>query len=73
MPKAVVHSFSVGLKGSPDLKFAREVAAHIGTQHHEFILTVEDGLNALSDVIYHLETFGPFVPAPPLCVDFECA
>jgi asparagine synthase (glutamine-hydrolysing) len=53
-----LHSFSVGLKGSPDLKFAREVAAHIGTQHHEFIFTVEEGIDALSDVIHHLETFG---------------
>lgn len=56
-PKAVVHSFSVGLKGSPDLKAAREVAAFIGTEHHEFVFTVDDGINALRDVIYHLETF----------------
>uniref|UniRef100_Q84L98 Asparagine synthetase [glutamine-hydrolyzing] n=1 Tax=Lotus japonicus TaxID=34305 RepID=Q84L98_LOTJA len=56
-PKSVVHSFSVGLKGSPDLKAAREVAAFIGTEHHEFVFTVDDGINALRDVIYHLETF----------------
>ncbi len=52
-----LHSFAVGLKESPDLKAAREVAAHIGTVHHEFHFTVQEGLDALSDVIYHLETY----------------
>lgn len=52
-----LHSFAVGLKESPDLKAAREVAAHIGTVHHEFHFTIQEGLDALSDVIYHLETY----------------
>ena len=52
-----LHSFSVGLKGSPDLKYAKEVAEHIGTVHHEIHFTVQEGLDAISDVIYHLETY----------------
>jgi asparagine synthase (glutamine-hydrolysing) len=52
-----LHSFSVGLEDSPDLKHARKVAKHIGTVHHEIIFTVQEGLDALRDVIYHLETF----------------
>jgi asparagine synthase (glutamine-hydrolysing) len=52
-----LHSFSVGLRGSPDLKYAKKVARHIGTVHHEIIFTVQEGLDALKDVIYHLETF----------------
>lgn len=51
-----LHSFSVGLKDSPDLKAARIVADAIHTVHHEFHFTVEEGINALQDVIYHLET-----------------
>ncbi|GAA5219239.1 asparagine synthase B [Corallincola platygyrae] len=52
-----LHSFAVGLKGSPDLKAAQEVAKHIGTQHHEIHFTVQEGLDAVRDVIYHLETY----------------
>ena len=52
-----LHSFAVGLKESPDLKHAKAVAAHIGTVHHEFHFTVQEGIDALSDVIYHLETY----------------
>ena len=52
-----LHSFAVGLKGSPDLAAARKVADHIGTVHHEVIFTIQEGLDALSDVIYHLETY----------------
>lgn len=52
-----LHSFAVGLKESPDLKAAREVAAHIGTVHHEFHFTVQEGIDALSDVVHHLETY----------------
>ncbi|WP_395795157.1 asparagine synthase B [Aquimonas sp.] len=52
-----LHSFAVGLLESPDLKAAREVAAHIGTVHHEFHFTVQEGIDALSDVVYHLETY----------------
>jgi asparagine synthase (glutamine-hydrolysing) len=52
-----LHSFAVGLQESPDLKAAREVAAHIGTVHHEFHFTVQEGIDALPDVIHHLETY----------------
>ena len=52
-----LHSFSVGLEGSPDLLAARKVADHIGTIHHEIKFTIQEGLDALSDVIYHLETY----------------
>ena len=52
-----LHSFSVGLKGSPDLAAARKVANHIGTVHHEIIFTIQEGLDAIKDVIYNLETY----------------
>jgi asparagine synthase (glutamine-hydrolysing) len=52
-----LHSFAVGLKGSPDLAAAQKVADHIGTVHHEVIFSLQEGLDALSDVIYHLETY----------------
>jgi len=52
-----LHSFSVGLKGSPDLKAAKVVADHIGTIHHEIRFTIQEGLDALREVIYHLETY----------------
>ncbi|MBO3098496.1 asparagine synthase B [Gelidibacter pelagius] len=52
-----LHSFSVGLEGSPDLAAARKVADHIGTVHHEIKFTIQEGLDALRDVIYKLETY----------------
>lgn len=52
-----LHSFAVGLDGSPDLAAAKKVAAHIGTVHHEVHFTVQEGLDAIRDVIYHLETY----------------
>jgi asparagine synthase (glutamine-hydrolysing) len=52
-----IHSFSVGLKDAPDLAPARLVAEHIGAIHHEIHFTLQEGLDALSDVIYHLESF----------------
>lgn len=52
-----LHSFAIGLEGAPDLAPARKVAEHIGAIHHEIHFTVQEGLDALSDVIYHLETF----------------
>lgn len=52
-----LHSFAIGLEGSPDLTAAQAVAEHIGTVHHGFQFTVQEGLDALSDVIYHLETY----------------
>ena len=47
----------MGLKGSPDLIAAQKVANHIGTVHHEIIFTIQEGLDAIRDVIYHLETY----------------
>lgn len=52
-----LHSFSVGLEGSPDLEAARKVADHIGTIHHEIKFTIQEGLDAIKDVIYNLETY----------------
>ncbi len=52
-----LHSFSVGLDGSPDLAAAQKVADHIGTIHHEIKFTIQEGLDAIKDVIYNLETY----------------
>jgi asparagine synthase (glutamine-hydrolysing) len=52
-----LHSFAVGLKDAPDLIKAREVADHIGTIHHEINYTVQEGLDAIRDVIYFIETY----------------
>lgn len=52
-----LHSFSVGLVESPDMRYARKVAKHVGTVHHEIVFTVQEGMDAIRDVIYHLETF----------------
>lgn len=52
-----LHSFAVGLKGAPDLIKAREVANHIGTVHHEINYTIQEGLDAIRDVIYFIETY----------------
>jgi len=52
-----LHSFSVGLEGSPDLAAAKLVADHIGTVHHEIKFTIQEGLDAIRDVIYNLETY----------------
>lgn len=52
-----LHSFAVGLVGSPDLIAARKVADYIGTIHHEINFTVQEGLDAVRDVIYHVETY----------------
>mmetsp|Transcript_75346 Transcript_75346/g.147876 ORF Transcript_75346/g.147876 Transcript_75346/m.147876 type:complete len:598 (-) Transcript_75346:362-2155(-) len=52
-----LHSFSIGLEGSPDLKAAREVADYLKTVHHEYKFTPRQGIDALSDVIFNLETF----------------
>ncbi|KAL7283497.1 hypothetical protein ACG7TL_002930 [Trametes sanguinea] len=52
-----LHSFSIGLENSPDLLAARKAAHFLGTVHHEYTFTVQEGLDAIPDVIYHLETF----------------
>jgi asparagine synthase (glutamine-hydrolysing) len=52
-----LHSFSIGLENSPDLAAAKKVAEMLGTVHHSYVFTVEQGINAYRDVIYHLETY----------------
>ncbi|BGP53677.1 asparagine synthetase [Rhodotorula sphaerocarpa] len=52
-----LHSFSIGLEGSPDLLAARVAAENLGTVHHEYTFTVQEGLDAVEEVIYHLETY----------------
>ena len=52
-----LHSFAIGLEGAPDLAAARKVAEHIGTVHHEIHYTVQEGLDAIRDVIYFIETY----------------
>ncbi len=52
-----MHSFAIGLDGSPDLANARVVAKHLGTVHHELKYTIQEGLDAMRDVIYHVETY----------------
>lgn len=52
-----LHSFAIGLEGSPDLAASKKVADEIGTIHHEITFTIQEGLDAIKDVIYHLETY----------------
>jgi len=52
-----LHSFAIGLDGSPDLAAARKAAEEIGTIHHEILYTIQEGLDAIRDVIYHIETY----------------
>jgi asparagine synthase (glutamine-hydrolysing) len=52
-----LHSFAVGLEGAPDLAAAQKVADAIGTIHHEITFTIQEGLDAIKDVVYHLETY----------------
>ena len=52
-----LHSFAVGLQDSPDLSAAKNAAKYIGTVHHEIVFTIQEGLDAIKDVIYHLETY----------------
>ena len=52
-----LHTFSVGIEGSPDLVAARKVADFLGTEHHEFTFTVDEGIDALHDLIWHIESY----------------
>jgi asparagine synthase (glutamine-hydrolysing) len=52
-----LHSFSIGLENSPDLVAARTAADYLGTAHHGYDFTVQEGLDALPEVIHHLETY----------------
>lgn len=56
-PKERIRTFSIGLPGSPDLKAAKEVAKYLDTEHHEVVASVDDGINAIKNVIYHLESY----------------
>lgn len=60
-----LHTFSVGLAGSPDLVAARKVASFLGTIHHEFTFTVQEGLDALEDLIWHIESIEQARLPPP--------
>ena len=65
-----LHSFAIGLKGSPDLKYAKIVADAINTVHHECLYTIQEGIDALPDVIYHtLQYVLPWAEAGILDVD----
>lgn len=52
-----LHTFSIGIQGSPDLIAARKVADFLGTEHHEFTFTVDEGIDALYDLIWHIESY----------------
>ena len=52
-----LHTFSIGIQGSPDLLAARKVADFLGTEHHEFTFTVDEGIDALYDLIWHIESY----------------
>jgi asparagine synthase (glutamine-hydrolysing) len=61
-----MHTFSIGIAGSPDLKAARKVADFLGTDHHEFTFTVEEGIDALYDLVYHIESYEQVRAAVPM-------
>ena len=61
-----LHTFSIGIKGSPDLLAARKVADQLGTQHHEFTFTVQEGIDALPNLIYHIESYEQVRAAVPM-------
>jgi asparagine synthase (glutamine-hydrolysing) len=52
-----VHSFCIGIEGSPDLRYAKKVAEAIGTTHHEFYFTAEEGMDVYEHVVFHTETY----------------
>jgi len=56
-PEIPLHTFTIGLDNAPDFKFARQVAKHLGSVHHEFTYTVQEGIDVIPQVIKHLETF----------------
>jgi asparagine synthetase B (glutamine-hydrolysing) len=61
-----LHTFSIGIEGSPDLKAAQKVADMIGTVHHGFTFTVQEGLDALFDVIWHIESYEQIRASVPM-------
>jgi len=65
-PDHKIDTFSIGIAGSPDLVAARRVSEFLGTQHHEFTFTVEEGIDALHDLIWHIESFEQVRAAVPM-------
>lgn len=65
-PDHKIHTFSIGIGGSPDLIAARKVADFLGTDHHEFTFTVEEGIDALHDLIWHIESYEQVRAAVPM-------
>ena len=61
-----MHTFSIGIAGSPDLIAARKVSDYLGTVHHEFTFTVEEGIDALHDLIWHIESYEQVRAAVPM-------
>lgn len=61
-----LHTFSIGIAGSPDLEAAQKVADLIGTVHHGFTFTVQDGLDAIFDVIWHIESYEQIRASVPM-------
>ena len=66
-----LHTFSIGIQGSPDLVAARKVAEFLGTEHHEFTFTVEEGIDALYDLIWHIESYEQVLHLSPTPV-YQC-
>ncbi len=56
-PEREIHTFSIGIKGAPDLVAAQEVALHLNSTHHEMHFTVEEAINMTKETIYHIESF----------------
>ena len=67
-----LQTFSVGIAGSPDLLAARTVADHLGTEHHEFTFTVQEGLDCLRDLIWHIESFEQVGSVGTVLSSFQC-
>lgn len=61
-----LHTFSIGIEGSPDLAAAQKVADMIGTVHHGFTFTVEEGIDALRDVVWHIESYEQIRASVPM-------
>jgi hypothetical protein len=67
-PEHALHTFSIGIEGSPDLAAAQKVADMIGTVHHGFTFTVQEGLDALFDVIWHIESYEQIRASVPMYI-----
>lgn len=63
-----LHSFSIGLEGAPDLAAAQEVADFVGTEHHSFTFTAQEGIDALRDVVYYIESYEQLRASVPMYI-----